>query len=184
MPRFLNGGFRILFDLGVMSAAYWLSWMFRFEFRLPPMALEVALWTWPSILVVQYLALSMFGVPRMAWRYLNIRDAVRVGFALTAATCVVAVIRVAHALPFTENVVPWSVIIMDYVLAYVGLVGIRATWRVHNEVQNRRKRTGDGNIHRVLLIGAGEAGVIVAREIVNRPYLNLMPVGFLDDNPQ
>jgi len=35
----------------------------------------------------------------------------------------------------------------------------------------------------VLLIGAGEAGVMVSREIVNRPDLGLAPVGFIDDNP-
>jgi FlaA1/EpsC-like NDP-sugar epimerase len=35
----------------------------------------------------------------------------------------------------------------------------------------------------VLLIGAGQAGVMVAREIMNRPDLGLHPVGFLDDDP-
>jgi FlaA1/EpsC-like NDP-sugar epimerase len=50
-------------------------------------------------------------------------------------------------------------------------------------VQERNKRAIEGVRHRVLLIGAGEAGVLVAREIRNRPDLGLHPVGFIDDNP-
>jgi len=37
--------------------------------------------------------------------------------------------------------------------------------------------------NRTILIGAGQAGVLVARELENRPDLNLLPVGFVDDDP-
>ena len=41
----------------------------------------------------------------------------------------------------------------------------------------------ESELHRVLLIGAGQAGVVVAREITRRPDLGLHVVGFLDDDP-
>ncbi len=71
---------------------------------------------------------------------------------------------------------------MDFALGFLGLVGVRAAWRLRGEVRDRRKRAVEGVRHRVLLIGAGEAGVLVAREIANRPDLGLQPVGFIDDN--
>jgi len=54
--------------------------------------------------------------------------------------------------------------------------------RLHGEAQERRARAAGIERHRVLLIGAGEAGVLVAREIANRPDLGLHVVGFLDDD--
>lgn len=183
MPRFLNRSFRILFDLGVMSAAYWLAWLFRFEFEIPDVALTVALMTWPCVVGLHYAVLVGFGIPRVAWRYINMRDALQVGFAITISTGALVILRLAHFLPATNNLIPLSVLAMDFVLVFVGLVGVRAAWRVHNEYQDRKKRATDGDRKRVLLIGAGEAGVMVSREIVNRPDLELAPVGFIDDDP-
>jgi FlaA1/EpsC-like NDP-sugar epimerase len=54
--------------------------------------------------------------------------------------------------------------------------------RMRGEVLDRKKREIHGTRHRVLLLGAGQAGVMVAREIANRPDLGLEPVGFLDDD--
>jgi FlaA1/EpsC-like NDP-sugar epimerase len=183
MPRYLNRSVRIVFDIGVMSLAYWLAWLFRFEFQIPDVALEVALMTWPCVIGLHYLALVAFAIPRMSWRYVNMRDAGQVLSAIAISTTALVGLRLVHLLPFTNNVIPFSVLAMDFVLVFVGLVGVRATWRVHNELQDRKKRSNEGDLHRVLLIGAGEAGVIVAREISNRPDLGLKPVGFLDDNP-
>jgi FlaA1/EpsC-like NDP-sugar epimerase len=72
---------------------------------------------------------------------------------------------------------------MHFVLSFLGLVGVRAFWRLRGEVQDKKKRAIEGTRHRVLLIGAGEAGVLVAREIAKRPDLGLQPVGFIDDDP-
>jgi len=139
--------------------------------------------TWPCVAGFQYLLLAAFGVPRVAWRYINMRDALQVAVALTLSTSVLVVLRLAHLLPTANNVIPLSVLVMDFFLVFLGLVGVRAAWRVHNELQDRKKYESDGHRHRVLLIGAGEAGVMVSREIVSRPDLGLAPVGFIDDNP-
>ncbi|MDB4963259.1 MAG: polysaccharide biosynthesis protein CapD [Myxococcales bacterium] len=184
MPRFLNRTFRIAFDILVMSVAYWLAWLFRFEFQVPDVALTVAVMTWPCVVGLQYIVFAAFGVPRVAWRYINMTDALQVGLAITLSSLLLFATRLAHILPSTNNVIPISVLAMDFILVFVGLVGVRAAWRVHNELQDRKKRVVDGDRARVLLIGAGEAGVMVSREIVNRPDLGLAPVGFIDDNPQ
>jgi len=182
MPRILARSVRTFLDVGVMSIAYWLAWLFRFEFHVPDVALPVALMTWPFVLFLHYVGLYAFGVPRMAWRYVNIRDAVRVMAAVAASTVVLVTLRLCRLAPATNNIIPLSVIAMDFVLTFVGLVGVRSAWRIHSEGQARKRRQRSGARYRVLLIGAGEAGVLVAREIANRPDLGLHPVGFLDDD--
>ena len=175
---------RVVFDLGVMSLACWLAFLFRFEFQLPRAVLPVILVGWPCLAVVHYAGLLAFRVPRMSWRYVNIVDTAQVLLAVAASSAVVLTLRLLRWLPeTTSGVMPLGVIAMDFVLTFVGLVGVRASRRLWGEFRDRRKHASEGDQHRVLLIGAGDAGVIVARELTNRPDLGLRPVGFLDDDP-
>src|SRR3954471_7502844 len=183
MPRFLGRSIRMVFDLGVMSLAYWLAWLFRFEFQIPLVALKVAALTWPCVVGLQYATLLGFGVERIAWRYINMRDAMRILSATVISATVLVALRIAHLLPITTSIIPLGVLAMDFVLGLVGLIGARAAWRVHHELKARRRHPHNGERHRVFVIGAGEAGVMVAREIVRRPDLHLETGGFLDDGP-
>jgi FlaA1/EpsC-like NDP-sugar epimerase len=183
MPRFISKSLRTSLDFVVLSLAMWLAFLFRFEFTLGPTPLRIALFYWPIVVLVHYAGLAVFGVPRMSWRYLNMRDAVRVVVAVAVSAVVLLAVRLAlPELAAKAPLMPLGVLAMNTVLAFVGLVGARASWRLRSEVQDRKKRAAEGVRHRVLLIGAGEAGVMVAREIANRPDLGLHPVGFLDDN--
>jgi FlaA1/EpsC-like NDP-sugar epimerase len=185
MPRLLARSLQVVLDCLVLSIAYWLAFLFRFEFELPASQLKLILLNWPYVVVVHYAGLHAFGVPLVAWRYMTMRDAARVTFAIAVSTAVLVAARIG--LPFvTRNplvVVPLGVLAMDFVLGFVGLVGVRAIWRFRGEVQGRKKRRSGGQREAVLLIGAGEAGVMVAREIANRPDLGLKPICFIDDDP-
>jgi FlaA1/EpsC-like NDP-sugar epimerase len=136
--------------------------------------------------ILQYACLAAFGVPRMSWRYFSIGDAARVLFAVSAATAVFTAVRlggreVSQHLQIV--VIPLGVLAMNFALVFLGLVGVRALRRLQGEARERHQKMTGTERHRVLLVGAGQAGVMVAREIANRPDLNLSPVGFLDDDP-
>ncbi len=183
MPKVIRS-LRVAIDLAAISVAFWLAYLFRFEFQIPRIVLDGALWHWLWLGALQYVGLFAFGVPRMSWRYLNLHDAARVWFAIAAPTTIAVALRLAHVLPVPSGgVLPLGVLAMDTVLVFVMLVGIRAGRRIWGEQRDRQKRATRGDRHRVLLIGAGEAGVIVSRELSNRPELELQPVGFIDDDP-
>src|SRR5262249_48362361 len=84
--------------------------------------------------------------------------------------------------------VPLSICVMDTVLAFGGVLGLRVLRRSSYELIEKRRRTkeidGDQIKRRVLLIGAGRAGVLAAKEILSRGDLNLEVVGFIDDDPK
>jgi len=182
MASLFTRSVRLTLDVVALSIAYWVAWCLRFEFGIPDAAIHVALMTWPCVLVAHLAAMTVYGIPRMAWRYVSMRDVLRVLIAVGTSSSLLVILRLVRVLPATNNLIPLSVLAMDCVLGFVGLVGLRALWRVRSETHARRKRSPRKNSDRVLLIGAGEAGVMVAREIANRPDLGLMPVGFLDDD--
>ncbi len=181
--RLLNRSLQAALDILVLSLAYWLSFLFRFEFSLRSPWLGVLLATWPYVVVLHYGGLVAFGVPKMSWRYVSIGDVGRVGFAVAASTGLLALRRwIWPHIADEPVVIPYGVILMNAVLAFVGLVAVRALRRIHGENLDRRRQSTGLERHRVLLIGAGQAGVMVAREIIRRPDLALQAVGFIDDD--
>jgi FlaA1/EpsC-like NDP-sugar epimerase len=185
MPRLVKRSLQLALDLGVLSLAYWLAFLFRFEFAIPATVNDLLLLNWPYVVLVHYIALTAFGVPRMAWRYMNMRDALWVLTAVAASTAVLVMFRLALPMLTTSpNVyLPLGVLAMDFALSFLAIVGLRVAWRFRGEIRDVKTRLTDGDRRRVLLVGAGEAGVLVAREIAQRPDLELQPIGFLDDNP-
>ena len=132
-------------DLAVMSLAFWLAYLFRFEFAIPRPVLDGMLVYWPALIAWQYLGLVAFRVPRMSWRYLNMRDAVQLLVALAAPMVVVIVARFANVLPVASGgVIPFGVLAVDFVFVFLGVVGIRASRRMWGELQDRKKRATDG----------------------------------------
>ncbi len=184
--RLLNRSLQIAIDIGVLSLAYWLAFLFRFEFAIPSTWLRVLLTTWPYVVALQYVGLTMFGVPRMSWRYISMGDVARIFVAVVSSTAVLAVVRLVG--PFFDAgasilVIPLGVIATNFVVAFLALVGSRALRRLQGEARDLRRQSAGDHRDRVLLLGAGQAGVLVAREIARRPDLGLHPVGFLDDDP-
>lgn len=184
-PRLLNRSLQIALDCAVLSVAYWLAFLFRLEFSIPATWLTVLLITWPYVVILQYAGLAAFGVPRMSWRYINMGDVGRILFAVGASTALLIAIRLIG--PWLGEsisivVIPLGVLAMNFALVFLGLVGVRALRRLHGEALDRKRQSGGDEKTRVILIGAGQAGVLVAREIANRPDLGLHAVGFLDDD--
>jgi FlaA1/EpsC-like NDP-sugar epimerase len=77
-----------------------------------------------------------------------------------------------------------SVLVIDWLLTVALAAGIRLSIRLlgENTARTRARQQADGrDTRRVLIIGAGDAGVLVAREMQRNPQLGMVPIGFLDD---
>ena len=184
MSRYLTRGLQVVVDLLTLSVAYWLAFLFRFEFSIPSAWLYTALLNWGYVIAFQYGMLAAFGVPRYSWRFVGMHEMLRIGIATACSTIVLVALRVwlKNGTDINLFFIPLGVIGMNTFLGFVGLVGVRASRRLQGEARERKRRLQSGEQARVLLIGAGEAGVTVARELVARPDLGLVAVGFLDDD--
>jgi FlaA1/EpsC-like NDP-sugar epimerase len=186
MPRYLTRGLQFALDVVVLSVAYWLSFLFRFEFAIPSYWVKVALVNWASVIALEYFVAWAFGVPKLSWRYVSMRETLRMATALGVSTAVLVALRLGlrtHDDSLQLAIIPLGVLGSNACLALLGIVALRVSRRVYAEEKERRLRDTRRTRARVLLIGAGQAGVLVAREIEGRPDLGLTPVGFLDDDP-
>ena len=181
-------GTLILLDLLCLSIAYWLAFLLRFEFTLSLHTVKLLFFTWPYVLIFQYSLLVISGVTRFAWRYVGVREAVRILLVLGTASAVLTALRLGLA-PlggYTRYlVIPLGVLAVHFILSFMSIAGVRLLRRILAERQERvRRRPLRTESKRTLLVGAGQAGVLVAKEVEQNPQMGIEVVGFVDDDPQ
>jgi FlaA1/EpsC-like NDP-sugar epimerase len=173
-------------DLAALASAFALAYLLRFDFSVPPDELQRALIQLPYVVLIQLVALIMTGVYTFIWRYIGLAEVK--SFFAAAWWSSLALLLLRLGLPETTEAwrVPLSVILMDAAFAFGGVLAARVLRRVIYEQGEKRRKAGQpGNGHkqRVLLIGAGHAGMLAAKEIRNRADLCLSIKGFVDDEP-
>jgi len=181
---------QIVIDLLVLSCALWAALWLRFEGDVPYQMFKRVMFLWPYIVGLQYGFLALLGIPRFSWRYIGLREAVRIlrALALGAGVLVAARLLLVNVVPGNLYAqyghLPLGVAVFDFVLAFVGLSGVRVARRLGTErAQMQRLQVGTTRVP-TLLVGAGHAGLLIAKEIERNPSLGIEAVGFIDDNEQ
>lgn len=184
---FLRRPLQFLADIAVLCIAFFVAYLPAVNVQLGEFYLDVVLLQLPFVILVQLSALFMVGAYSLIWRYVSIED-IRVFMKAAAISCVILVVF-RFLLIFTEfNLwqVPVSVILIDTVMAFGGLLALRILRRFFYEL-NEKNRTYGGR-RRVkqkptLLVGAGRMGATLAKEMVGRADAELDIRGFVDDDP-
>jgi FlaA1/EpsC-like NDP-sugar epimerase len=181
---------RVAVDVAVLGCAYALGFLLRFDWQPPwPMVKRFAI-TLPYVVAFKYALLHYLGITRFAWRHLGLREAVRVLQALFAATFVLLLVRalLGQLAPRSSvaaaAILPYGVLAIDFVLAFLGITGVRVLRRITAEKASLadRPRRSEAQLL-TLLIGANELGLSTVRQAEARPELGITVVGFLDDDP-
>jgi FlaA1/EpsC-like NDP-sugar epimerase len=162
------GAFTLRFD--------WLFAAYRPEF---PQFLVAAL-------VIKPIVFFLFGMYRRVWRYTTLGDGLGILLASSASSLTLAVVMFLTIVGHYNGGVSRSVLVIDWLLTIAFAGGIRLSIRLHGENTARaraRRRANGHRTRRVLIVGAGDAGVLVAREMQRNPQLGMVPVAFLDDEP-
>lgn len=124
----------------------------------------------------------LFGLYHRLWMYASTGELRLITVAVTTASVVTS--GVMAVLIVTGNVLPGmprSALGIDWLLSLVLIGGSRFALRILAEQSMAARADGKGK--RALVIGAGDAGALVVRELQRSQQLNLTPVGFLDDDP-
>ena len=178
-------GFRLgcfLADTVVMAAAYLTAFLLRFDFQEPWWGWRRVALSFVTVWVVQGLALALFGCNRLLWRYVSLGDVPRFVGAIGTSTMALVALRVV--LPWQTGLrPPYSITFFNSFLVTGGLLGVRLLWRFLVDGEFAWDAVTRGRLRRVLLVGAGSAGNLVARELRRQGARRQMVVGFLDDDP-
>ncbi len=141
------------------------------------------LYTLPLLVPLRLAFFAHFGLYRSGWRYAGLRDCLQIVQAtvyssVLFSTCVLLIYRPILK-PLGATFWP-SVFVGDWLLLTVVLVVLRFSLRIKKELQAWRRK---GTIN-VIIVGAGDAGVMLLREIIGNAALTYNVRGFVDDDPR
>ncbi len=166
----------LITNLFLVSLSYYAAFMLRFDFALPDEYSKVFLKTLPFLILVKLLVFHYFGLFRGLWRYVSIYDLVQIIKANAVAT---AVFILSNVFIFGGHVIPRFIFLIDFILCMFFIGGIRFLSRIIRE--RYRGPLLKSEQKNVLIVGAGEAGVLLLKEYRNNPTLGEV-VGFIDDD--
>ncbi len=180
----IRNRYLVLIDLILIVASILGAFALRFE--LGPLFfyyLPFAYWMIGVSLIVKPLTFFIFGMYRRMWVYASIRELRLVASAVTTASVLVTVVLlVLYSMKFFSGFVR-SALIIDWLLSILFIGGVRFLMRLIAENFKSNNLVVPNLVNkRVLIIGAGDAGALVVRELQKNPDLNLTAIGFLDDN--
>lgn len=182
-----------LLDLSLLLAAFTAAYMLRFDFEIPSDEFRNFLSQVPLVVLLQFVALTVSGSRGSIWRYTDLAHLKSFLYAALVSLSIVTLMRLG-LVPYKAWRVPLSVNFIDVLLAFGGVYGIRVLRRAEYEYVQKRVQlkkhinvngNGNGNGKKkrsVLLIGAGRAGLLAAKEIEARGDLDIAIKGFVDDD--
>jgi len=175
-------------DVLALAAAFLLANLLRFDFALSARVRASILLYIPFVVLFQAFCLVACGVYRRSWRYISLVDLppFLLAFSVSGTGLVCFRAFAVHRLAGTP-VLPYGVAILSTILGFAAVLALRILRRAAVELLARRyahdRGPGGRGTSRVVLIGAGAAGVMVARELKARDDSRQKIVGFLDDAP-
>lgn len=175
---------RLVADALLINVAVWLAWFIRYELLLTPPLGEGFFYQsytayLPFAFALTLLAISIF---RFEGLYTPARGRTYFDEVYTLVNGTTTAILLVMAITFFIRPLVYSrsVYIYTALLIVILLGAARAIERI---VRERQRKRGTG-VDRVLIVGAGEVGRALMRNIVARPDLAYQVVGFVDDNPE
>jgi FlaA1/EpsC-like NDP-sugar epimerase len=164
-------------DTFVLVMSLVLAYFARFEGVVPEQFLRYAPWAVGVGVTVLLVFLWLFRLYHVVLRYVGIDVMTRLAGAVLSAMLFFFVFDIVVQQVAGSRLVPYGVIIAGSAFAFIGLAVLRSLGRLWVVMTGAGTR-GD---HRVLIIGAGDAGSLLLRDIENQPQLGYNVVGFLDD---
>jgi FlaA1/EpsC-like NDP-sugar epimerase len=179
--RWLNRrrAFHLVVDACLIALAWYLAFALRFDFEIPRRYVDLL---GKTILIVVGLKVAVFilsGFYNHWWRYLSVRDMWSIVRGVVLASILVFV--VIYLVEPVENLrLPRSVFVSDLVLLLAFVTGVRLLARTLMERPGRTRFVARGK--EVLVVGAGDAGQLILREIQKNQALGYTPIGLVDDD--
>ncbi|MFC1891541.1 polysaccharide biosynthesis protein [Thermodesulfobacteriota bacterium] len=195
MPNIFYKNFYIILitDIILVAFSWYFAYLLRFNFAIPLETLFTLKRLLPLVIIIKVLTFYLLDLYQGMWRYTSLTDLVNILKASSLASIIIVLlILFVHGISGFSR----SIFIIDWFLTLILISGCRVGIRLYfwfdtgNEPsQNklggffaqfvRQKRQGK----KLLIIGAGNCGEKIYREIHDNPQLGYLVMGFIDDDP-
>ena len=163
-------------DILLVACSYYFAFIIRFEMDIPPNYYSIMFTTLPIAMSIRLLSFWYFSLYRGTWRFASIDDLLNIVKSVSVSSIfIVLCLYMINRFPDY----PRSIFFIDWLVLIVLLGGSRFSIRLFNEIKNLQDRGGK----RVIIVGAGEAGESILREILRNESLRYNPIGLIDDRP-
>ena len=169
--------FVIATDVVLITVAYVGAYFLRMNFQFTQAEGRAMLQALPMVLVIRTAVFYKYGLYRSVWKYTSVSDVVRVIKAVTTGS---VIILTAVVLLYRFVAFPRTLFVIEYFLLTLLILGARFSLRLFHEIG---KEARDGVVTRYGIIGAGDYGERLAREIKNRDGAACDIVCYIDDDP-
>ena len=163
----------------VLSLCIALAYLLRFDFDLPDWLSRNFLPLCATVVCVHLLCMFPFRQFDGLLGYFSAPDLKRVMLASLSAVAVLGVLRLTLGIEFAP---PRGVLLMHYFLSVVALSSLRLTFRRLRRIASYGTLRTTGKTRLVGIVGAGDCGAALAKELLAKPWLALAPVVFFDDH--
>ena len=167
-------------DAVLIAVAWLLAFQLRFDFNVPPTFEKGLVETTILVVAIKLAVFVAFGFYNRWWRYVSTKDMWRAALGVLVAS-VVAALAVYFGDPF-ERRLPRGVVLMDFVLLLGLVAGTRLAARTIFERPAASRLVARGK--EVIVVGAGDAGQLVIKEMQRSRQLGYTPIGLVDDDPR
>jgi len=162
-------------DVGIIILANYLAFWLRFDGTVPRVVLDGFFKTLPWLIGIRSIAFFVFRLNEGLWRYTSVWDFQNIIIGVFTSTLVFYG-WVHWGMAYVEY--PGSIYVIDGILLVCLLTGVRLSSRLLREKVMYRQR------RKVLVIGAGDSGERIVREMKSHGSYNYQPIGFIDDDAE
>ena len=168
--------FLYIVDILAINAAFYIALYLRFEGNIDPQYLKVYLNNMIYLTLIKVAVFSYFKLYKSLWKYASIEE-----FLQVIVAAVVSNTGVLSYLFIKQTPLPRSVYIIVTMIDIFLIGGIRISYRMLRLLTESELRLSKHS-KRVMIIGAGDAGAMIIRELKNHRQLNSIPVAVIDDD--
>ncbi len=165
-------------DLSIVLVSFFLAYFSKVDFNLyrlgtiDALSIAVALIV---ILIIYTLSFLIFRIHKSLWKYIGLVEAFRIGLSVFCASLVLTLAVLFSSL----NGFYISVIFIAGLLTILLMFNVRLVYRLLRKYAS--KLNDEGPRENVIIVGAGDGGYILSKEIAQNEKMNVNVVGFADD---
>ncbi|WP_101697083.1 polysaccharide biosynthesis protein [Clostridium minihomine] len=172
---------QILLDIICIYASYWIAFILRLENNITPNYREAFhnFMPWATLICLGIFAVAKFY--NTMWQFASLDELIQIFFGTAFASVVLLVMGYTV---FRPERFPFTVYVMGGLLMLFFVGFSRFSFRLMRRARkkNQAQQKDKAEFHRVMIIGAGETGSMIIKEMKNAPETSGIPVVAIDDN--
>lgn len=176
MDRRIKRLILIIIDIILINISFYLAFYLRFDGNIPLIYLKYLIDNFIIITVIKLIVFSYLRLYENFWKYASIEELAQILIAISISN-----ISILFYLMITQVYFPRSIYILIFILDILFIGGSRLNYRTLRKFRNKNFKTNEF-VKRVMIVGAGDAGARIIKELKNNVQLNYKPVIVIDDD--